>query len=84
MTAYVLDTGACRVAGNESQRDGVPMFEYVCDRMIKGCSHRETGDTPEAVREKALIHLHEHHDMEYLDGSAAKQLDSLIVESHAR
>jgi predicted small metal-binding protein len=56
-----------------------PMYEYICDRLIPGCSHRETGDTPEAVREKALKHLHEHHGMEYLDADTSSQLDSLIV-----
>jgi predicted small metal-binding protein len=60
------------------------MFEYVCDRLIPGCPHRETGDTPEAVREKAVKHLHEHHGMEYIDGDTSSQLDSLIVISHAR
>jgi predicted small metal-binding protein len=60
------------------------MFEYVCDRFIPGCSHRETGDTPAAVREKALEHLHQHHGMEYLDGEAASQVDSLIVPSQVR
>jgi hypothetical protein len=56
----------------------------VCDRLIPGCSHRETGDTPEAVREKALKHLHEHHDMEYLDAGTSSQVDSLIVPLLAR
>ena len=60
------------------------MFEYVCDRLIPRCSHRDTGETPEAVREKALKHLHEHHDMEYLDGKTSTTIDSLIVQTHAR
>ena len=60
------------------------MFEYVCDRLIPGCSHRETSDTPEAVREKALNHLHEHHGTEYLDGTTASQISSLIVPTQTR
>lgn len=60
------------------------MFEYVCDRLIPGCSHSETGDTPEAVREKALKHLHEHHGMDYLDAGTSSELDSLIVPSLTR
>lgn len=43
------------------------MYEFVCDRIIPGCTHRERGDTPEAVREKAIAHLHERHGMEYID-----------------
>jgi predicted small metal-binding protein len=60
------------------------VFGYVCDRLIPGCSHRETGDTPEAVREKAEKHLHEHHGMEYIDGDTSSKLDNLIIEGHAR
>ena len=47
------------------------MFEFICDKVIPGCTHKETGDTPERVREKALQHLHEHHDMSYLDAQAS-------------
>ena len=43
------------------------MYEYICDRIIPGCTCKETGDTPEAVREKAVQHLHEHHGMDYID-----------------
>jgi predicted small metal-binding protein len=60
------------------------MFEYVCDRLIPGCSHRETGDTPEAVREKALIHLEEHHGTEFLDGNTTSQLSGLIALSQTK
>lgn len=43
------------------------MYEFMCDRIIPGCTHKERGDTPEAVREKAIKHLHEGHGMEYID-----------------
>ena len=60
------------------------MYEFVCDRLIPGCTHLETGDTPEAVREKALAHLHERHGMEYLDGEAKTRLGLAIVPVQAR
>ena len=60
------------------------MYEFVCDRLIPGCDHRETGDTPEAVREKAMKHLHEHHGMEYIDGDTSAKLDLVIVPIQAR
>jgi predicted small metal-binding protein len=60
------------------------MFEYVCERLVPGCSHRETADTPEAVREKALKHLHEHDGMEYIDGGSTSHVDDVIVPSQAR
>jgi predicted small metal-binding protein len=59
------------------------MYEYVCDRLIPGCSHKETGDTPEALREKAIAHLHEHHDMGYIDDEVSVRLTSAIVPAQA-
>ncbi|MFO7547651.1 MAG: DUF1059 domain-containing protein [Acidimicrobiia bacterium] len=55
------------------------MFEFVCDRIIPGCTHKESGDTVEEVRELARTHLHEHHGMEYLDESWEQRLGSAIV-----
>ena len=55
------------------------MFEFVCERVIPGCSHKETGDTPEAVREKAERHIHEHHGTEYLEGAARIDLSLAIL-----
>lgn len=43
------------------------MYEFVCDRIIPGCTHKDRGDTPEAVREKAIAHLREGHGMDYID-----------------
>lgn len=55
------------------------MFEFVCDRVIPGCTHRETGDTPEAVREKALAHLHDHHGMDYIDEPVQAKITAAIL-----
>ena len=60
------------------------MYEFVSGRLIPGCTHRETGDTPAAVREKALAPLHERHGMEYLDGEAKTRLGLAIVPGQAR
>ncbi|MEN8114808.1 MAG: DUF1059 domain-containing protein [Actinomycetota bacterium] len=54
------------------------MFEYLCDHVIPGCTTKETGDTSEAVKEKAIKHLHEHHDMEYLDEPTIARVDAAI------
>lgn len=56
------------------------MFEFVCDHIVPGCTHKETGDTPERVREKAVEHLHEHHGMEYLDPAATRLLDTVAIQ----
>jgi predicted small metal-binding protein len=51
------------------------VFEFICDRIVPGCTHKETGDTPEAVREKAVQHLHDHHGMDYIDNPGARDLE---------
>ena len=56
------------------------MYEYVCDHIIPGCTHKETGDTPEAVREKAIAHLHEHHDMSYIDEDVSQRIGLAITQ----
>jgi len=60
------------------------VYECVCDHVVPGCRHRETGDTPEAVREKVIAHLHEHHGMEYLDGDSNSGPSLGIVPSQTR
>ena len=55
------------------------MFEFICDRVIPGCTHRETSDTPERAREKAIAHLHEHHDMAYIDEPTLVRVGTAII-----
>ena len=45
------------------------MFEFVCDRVIPGCTHVERGDTYEKVLEQAMDHLQGLHGMDYIDES---------------
>jgi predicted small metal-binding protein len=55
------------------------VFEFVCEHIVPGCPATERGDTPEAAREKALRHLHEHHDMSYIDDDLSKRIGEAIV-----
>lgn len=38
------------------------MYEFVCERIIPGCDHKERGERRQDVEERALRHLTEHHD----------------------
>ncbi len=55
------------------------MYEFLCDHVIPGCTHKETGDTPERVREKAIQHLHEGHGMEYIDDDFMKKISAATM-----
>ena len=56
------------------------MWEYVCDKVIPGCTHTERGDTSEAVREKARAHLEGHHDLNYIDDDQWRKIDLAILQ----
>ena len=38
------------------------MFEFVCERLIPGCTSKEQGDTREKAIAKAERHMQDHHD----------------------
>ncbi len=58
------------------------MYEFVCDRIIPGCTHKETAATEEEAKEKGRRHLVEHHRMESLDDSQQIRIDMAIVGIH--
>jgi predicted small metal-binding protein len=53
---------------------GVSVFEFVCERIIPGCSHVDRGDTREKLLEQAMDHMREHHDMDYIDKSFEERM----------
>lgn len=58
------------------------MYEFVCDRVIPGCFHKETAKTMEEAREKARQHLREHHRLETLEDSQQVKIDMAILGIH--
>ena len=38
------------------------MYEFRCENIIPGCTHRESGEDRGVVIERALEHMREHHD----------------------
>lgn len=38
------------------------MYEFVCERIFHGCTHKETGEDREVVLERAFEHIREHHE----------------------
>jgi predicted small metal-binding protein len=55
------------------------MFEFVCDRIIPGCTHVERGDTREKVLEQGLDHLRRDHDMDYIDEPWEKRVRASAI-----
>lgn len=50
------------------------MFEYVCDHLVPGCTHKDRDETREKLLDRAAIHLREHHDLDHHDEPIAETL----------
>ncbi|MGF1616939.1 MAG: DUF1059 domain-containing protein [Acidimicrobiia bacterium] len=55
------------------------MFEFVCERIIPGCSFIERDDTEEKLLEQATDHLRERHSMDYIDKTLEGRLLSIGI-----
>lgn len=55
------------------------MFEFVCDRIIPGCTHVERGDTHEKALEAARAHMREHHGTDYIDETLDDRLRNVAI-----
>lgn len=39
------------------------MFEFACDHLIPGCTHKD--ESEEKLRERAVAHFGEHHSLDH-------------------
>lgn len=51
------------------------MYDFVCDHIIPGCTHKEHGEDKADVYEKAARHLREHHAFDHGDEPIATTLE---------
>ena len=58
------------------------MYEFICDRLIPGCTHTETAETKEEAKKKARQHLTDHHRFETMDDSQQIKIDMAIMGIH--
>lgn len=50
------------------------MFEFVCDRIIPGCTHVDQDKAKEQLLERAAAHLKEHHNLDHHNEPIAEGL----------
>lgn len=58
---------------------GLPMFEFACERIIPGCVYTERDVTKEKLLEQAMDHLRERHNMDYIDKPLQERLLSVGI-----
>lgn len=44
---------------------GLIVYEFICERVIPGCTHQERGSNQEEVHERAMEHMRDHHSDDY-------------------
>ncbi len=52
------------------------MFEFVCEKLVPGCTHRDEAEKREELLERVAIHLREHHNLDHRDEPIAEALKS--------
>lgn len=55
------------------------MFEFVCDHIVPGCTHKERDETKADLLEKAAAHLREHHEIDAHDDAVSTALETVGV-----
>lgn len=56
------------------------MFEFVCDHIVPGCTHKEQAESKEDLLDKVEAHLREHHDMHRHDPTVATALEAGAIK----
>jgi predicted small metal-binding protein len=51
-----------------------PVYRYVCENIIPGCTYTAEAETREKLMEKVSVHLRERHDLNHRDERIAKTL----------
>ncbi len=41
------------------------VFEFICDRVIPGCTHEDRDESREQLLERTAAHLKEHHNLDH-------------------
>ena len=50
------------------------MYEFVCDHLVPGCTHKDRDEKQQELLDRAVTHLQEHHNLDYHDEPMAESL----------
>lgn len=50
------------------------MFEFICDRVVPGCPHKDKAESRDELMERVAVHLREKHGLDYHDAPVAEAL----------
>lgn len=51
------------------------MYEFLCDHIFPGCTHKDQDEVKADVLERAAKHLREHHDLDSHDDRITTALE---------
>lgn len=55
---------------------GSGVFEFVCERIVPGCSHTDRDESREKLMDRVAVHLREHHDLDHRDDPISETLST--------
>ena len=55
------------------------MYQFVCDHLVPGCDYRAKRASEEETHEVAKDHLHERHQVEYIDDEAWETIARAVM-----
>lgn len=64
-------------ARREEERE---LFDYICERLIPGCSHEDKDENEEELLERAAEHLRVHHTTDHFDEPIDETLKKVGVQ----
>ncbi len=52
-----------------------PIYDFICDRLIPGCTHEDHDKKKAQLAERAAAHMREHHGYSHVDEPIGETLE---------
>lgn len=60
-------------------REGATLFQYICEHLVPGCTYKSSALTEEETHDIGKDHLHESHQIEYVDDEAWETIAKAVM-----
>ena len=62
------------------REEGTTLFEFVCEKLIPGCGHKDHDEKEERLLERAAEHLRVHHTVDHFEEPVDETLRSVGIQ----
>lgn len=71
---------ARRLESQVEETSGAVLFEFICERLIPGCHHRDQDEKEEELLERATEHIRVHHTTDHFDEPVDEALKTVGIQ----